>query len=410
MNTSRREFLVAGIGCATAALGPAAAAAAPAKNYDLVLRGGRVIDFSQKVDLVADVGILNGRIQRVTSMIADSEAAEVMDVTGKLVVPGLVDSHAHFADPKLPPATLMADGVTALVDGGSCGADNVDPFVETVRKAPNHARILINIAHAGLGQQKELHDITQADPAAARKAIERNRDWIIGIKARLSRSAALENDLEALKRARQAADVAQVPIMIHIGNTAHPLPEILKLLRPGDIVTHAYATPSGIFNADGKILDEVRDARKRGIRFDFGNGRTEHWTWQDAERALAAGFPPDSISSDITVPGRSEQVMNLPNVMSHFLTLGMPLDEVVGRATCQAAQNFKQLKQYGTLKLGAPADIAVLELRSGEFEFVDNYKTKRTGKRKLVPHATLVAGKKITAETVTNRSRWTTNG
>ena len=171
-------------------------------------------------------------------------------------------------------------------------------------------RILLNISGRGLADgATELLDIDKADVPAALRAAERSRDWIIGIKARLSRSAAGEHDLEAVRRARQVADPLKIRIMVHVGDTAAPLPDILALLRPGDIVTHMYAPPPhGIMDDKGRVLPQILEARKRGILFDFGNGRTAHWTWDVAERAMQQGFLPDTISSDSTAAGLTDQV------------------------------------------------------------------------------------------------------
>lgn len=389
MMPSRRQFLLAGVA------GPLIAAT---PKYDLIVQGGRVIDASQKMDRVADVAIYGGKIAAIRPRItaAGTSRTQVIDAHGMLVTPGLVDIHAHLSDPKLPPGALLGDGVTSVVDGGSCGADNVDELVKVVQSAPNRARILLNISRGGLSGGKELLDLSKADPVAARSAIERNREWVIGIKARLSRSAAGENDLEALRKARMAADPLRVPIMVHVGNTASPLPAILALLRPGDIVTHMYApAPHGMLDDNGRVLVEVREARRRGVLFDFGSGRTEHWTWDVAERALAQDFAPDTISSDMTLAGRSDQVLNFPNVLSNFLTLGMPVENVIARATANAARAFPEFRDYGTLRVGATADLAVLEVRAGDFGFVDNYKTRRTGRRKLFATTVLVAGKRV---------------
>jgi dihydroorotase len=146
---------------------------------------------------------------------------------------------------------------------------------------------------------------------------------------------------------------------------------------------------------NGRVLPQVIQARKRGIRFDFGNGRTAHWTWDVAERALQQGFLPDTISSDITGAGLTDQVLNLPNVMSKFLLLGMPVDQVIARVTSNAAHAIPEYKNYGTLRAGAVADVAVFDLREGEFDFVDNYGNKRTGRRKLFPYAVVMGGKKV---------------
>jgi dihydroorotase len=188
--------------------------------------------------------------------------------------------------------------------------------------------------------------------------------------------------------------------MVHVGDTAAPLPEILALLRPGDIVTHMYAPPPhGIFDDKGddknKVLPQILEARRRGILFDFGNGRTAHWTWDVVERAMQQGFLPDTISSDITAAGLTDQVINLPNVMSKFLLLGMPVDQVIARVTINAARAVPQYKNYGTLRTGAVADVAVFDLKEGDFEFADNYKGRRTGHRKLVPFTVVMGGKRV---------------
>jgi len=399
---SRRDLL------RSAAVAPILLARTPrlfAAEYDLVIKGGRVLDPSQRIDRVADVAIRGGKIAAIIPNIgpniASSASAQVIDAGGKLVTAGLIDIHAHVADKELNPAQCLSTGVTSLLDAGSRGAENVDELVKIAQSAPNRVRILLNISGRGLADgATELLDIEKANVPAARRAIERSRDWIIGIKARLSRSAAGEHDLEAVRRARQVADPLKIPIMVHVGDTAAPLPEILALLRPGDIVTHMYAPPPhGIFDDRGddksKILPQVFEARKRGILFDFGNGRTAHWTWDVVERAMQQGFLPDTISSDITGAGLTDQVINFPNVLSKFLLLGMPIDQVIARATTNAARAIPQYKGLGTLRTGAVADVAVFDLKEGDFEFVDNYKGRRTGHRKLVPYAVVMGGKKV---------------
>ena len=373
-----------------------------AAEYDLVIRSGRVIDPAQKIDRITDVAIRAGRVASIRPNIPAEAAAESLDAMGKLVVPGLIDIHLHARDATLLPPEILSTGVTSMVDGGSRGADNLGSILEIARNAPNRMRILINISRLGNNPNPEpargefLNGIELADVAKARAAIEQNRQWIIGMKARLSRNISASHDLEVLRRAVEAATPSGIPIMIHIGDTASPLPEILKLLRPGDIVTHLYAPPPhGIQDDAGRILPEVRAARRRGIRFDFGNGRTEHWTWAVAESALAQGFPPDTISTDLDGVGRTEQVFDLPTVMSKFLTLGMPLNQVIACVTSNASRSFSEFHEYGSLRKGAVADVTILELTTGSFDFVDNYKGKRTGTHKLVTRAVLVAGKRV---------------
>jgi len=391
----RREFLRASV------LAPAVLAQPMrllAAEYDLVIRGGRVLDASQHLDRVADVAIRGGRIAAIRPNIAPSAAKEVLDASGKLLTPGLIDIHTHLADKLLPPATCLADGVTTMLDAGSRGSDNPDDLLAIAQSAPNRVRILLNIGHLGVLPEGELMEIENAKVDATRQVIERNRQWIVGIKARLSRTVAGEHDLEAVRRARQVADPLKVPIMVHMGQSVSPLPEILALLRPGDIVTHLYSPPPhGILDDNGRVLPQVRAARRRGILFDVGNGRSGHITWEVAERAMQQDFLPDTISSDMTAVGRTYQVFNLPNVMSKFMLLGMSVEQVIARVTANAARAIPEFKAYGSLRTGAVADVAVLDLREGDFDFVDNADTKRTGHRKLFPYAVIVGGKRLPA-------------
>jgi dihydroorotase len=237
----------------------------------------------------------------------------------------------------------------------------------------------------------------RADVALARAAIERHRDTIIGVKARLSFNVVGPTDLDALKRAQEVA--GDLPVMIHIGQTVSSMPKILALLKRGDIVTHMYAPePNSILDGNGRLFPEVVEARRRGIWFDVGNGRNGHLWWHVAERALKQGFMPDTISTDWTTEGRASGVIDFPNCLSKFLMLGMPLDRVIACGTSNAARMFDAFKDRGTLKVGAPADVAVLELREGNFEFVDNYRNVRTGRQRLFPSATVLGGKLVPAQ------------
>ena len=241
-------------------------------------------------------------------------------------------------------------------------------------------------------------DLNRADVSAAREAIGRNREMIAGVKARLSRDVAGANDFEVLRRAQEAASAFNLPVMIHMGQTMSPLPKLLALLKSGDVVTHMFAPPpNSIIDDNGRILPEVTAARRRGVRFDLGNGRAGHLRWDIAEAVLKAGFLPDTFSTDWTPEGRTAQVIDFPNVMSKFLMLGMTLDQVIACATVNASRTFPVFRTRGTLKVGAPADIAVLELREGSFEFVDNFGNKRSGKQRLFPIATVLGGNRAPA-------------
>ena len=368
-----------------------------ATKYDLLVKGGRVVDPSHKLNAIRDVAIANGKIAAVATNISGG-ARETIDAGGKLVVPGLIDIHTHATRSKDGPALCLADGVTGFVDAGSQGADHIADAVAVARSAPQPCKVLVNIGRAGILPEGDTMDLNRADVAAARDAIMRNRDIVGGIKARLSRDVAGPNDFEVLRRAQEAASSFKLPVMIHMGQTVSPLSKLLPLLKSGDIVTHMFAPPpNSIVDESGKILPEVIAARRRGVRFDVGNGRTGHLRWDIAEQVLKAGFLPDSISTDWTAEGRTAQVINLPNVMSKFLMLGMSLDQVIACVTVNAAQAFDVFRGRGTLKEGAPADLAVLELKEGTFEFVDNYQNTRMGRQRLFPIATVLAGKRVAA-------------
>jgi len=306
--------------------------------------------------------------------------------------------HTHATRAKDSAALCLADGVTGLIDAGSQGADHITDAIAVARSAPQTCRVLINIGRAGILPEGDTMDLSRADVAAAREAIGRDREMIVGVKARLSRDVAGANDFEVLKRAQEVASSFHLPVMIHMGQTVSPLPKLLALLKPGDVVTHMFAPPpNSIIDDSGHILPEVLAARRRGVWFDLGNGRTGHLRWDIAEQVLHAGFLPDTFSTDWTPEGRTAKIINFPNVMSKFLMLGMSLDQVVACSTSHPSRVFPVFNNRGTLKVGAPADIAVLELREGSFEFVDNFGNNRTGRQRLFPSATVLAGKRVAA-------------
>ena len=237
------------------------------------------------------------------------------------------------------PAHCLSTGTTALLDAGSRGADNIADHVEIAKTAPNHVRLLVNLGRTGLGGRGELLDFAHADAVAARRVIEANRDIIIGVKARLSRNVVGERALDAIDRAHEVTVPLKLPLMVHVGQSFSPMAAIVARLRPGDIVTHVYAPPpNGILDDKSRVFPEVLEARRRGIVFDIGNGRTGHITWEVAERAIQQGFLPDTISSDLTAPGRTDRVFDFPTVASKFLLLGMSLDRVIGCVTSAAAR------------------------------------------------------------------------
>jgi len=390
---NRRQFVGAVVAGAAAFARTRHTLAAPSK-YDLLIRAGRVIDPSLRIDGIRDVAIAGGRIVAVEPSLA-ADADEVIDARGKIVVPGLIDIHTHAAQGN-GAALCLADGVTGFVDAGSQGADRIGEVIASARMAPQPCRVLVNIGRAGILPGGDTMDLARADVGAAREAIAKNRDIIAGVKARLSSNVAGANDDEVLKRAQDAASAFNLPVMIHMGQTVSPLPKLMDLLKAGDIVTHMFAPPpNSIIDDSGHILPAVLAARRRGVWFDLGNGRTGHLRWDVVERVMQAGFWPDTFSTDWTMEGRTSQVIDFPNVMSKFFDFGMTLDQVVARATLNPSRVFDVFHDRGTLNIGAPADVAVLELREGSFEFVDNFGNKRNGRQRLFPSATVLGGKRI---------------
>jgi dihydroorotase len=382
--------------CAAGAALLAPMSKASAASYDLVIRGAHVIDPSTGLDAVRDVAISGGRIAAVEANVA-AEAVETIDARGKIVTAGLIDIHTHAGRSKDGPPLCLQDGVTGWIDAGTGGADNMDAVAEVARGAPQIGRCLVNIARTGVvAPGGELHDINAANVALAQAAIARNRDIVVGVKARLSDNVAGANDLEALRRAQEAAAPFNLPAMIHIGQNHTPLHAILALLKRGDIVTHMYAPGmNGILDDRGILLPEVMAARRRGIRFDFGNGVSDHFDWDTVEKATRQGLWPDTFSTDWNTKSKSSGVVDLPNVMSKFFMFGMPLAQIIACATVNAARCFPAFDDRGTLNMGAPADVAIMELREGTFEFLDNYKGTRTGRQRLFPSETVLNGKRV---------------
>lgn len=392
MLTRRRFLSLTALGATVAARVPSATAQA---HYDLIIRGGRVIDPSARLDATRDVAISGGRIAAIERTIR-ADALDTIDARGKLVVPGLLDIHTHVARSADGPVLVLQDGVTGWIDAGTQGADHIADTIAIARSAPQQGRVLLNIGRAGLLPEGDTMDLARADVSAAREAIARNRDFIVGVKARLSRDVAGANDHEVLRRAQEVASSFGLPVMIHMGQTISPLPRLFELLKRGDIVTHMFAPPpNSIVDDNGRMLPAVLAARQRGVWFDVGNGQTGHIRWDTVEAIMKARFWPDTFSTDWNTNSRQTGVVDLPNCMSKLIGYGMSVPQAVAAVTSNAARVFPVFRDRGTLKAGAPADVAVLELREGHFEFLDNFKGTISGRQRFFPSATVLAGKRI---------------
>lgn len=376
----------------------------PAAKWDLLIAGGRVVDPSQNFSAAADVAISGHAVARVAQSIPRTDARRVLDASGKIVTPGLIDVHVHVYDGVAPlgiPAdpSCIAKGVTTVLDAGSAGAHTFPAFRRQIPLSDTRIFALLNISVIGQASMTpdtphgELLELRYADPKVAIRTIEAHRDVILGIKIRLSREIAGENDLKALAIAREAADAVKLPLMVHIGDTHSPLKDILAMLGKGDVVTHTFhGRAGGILDANGRVVPEIRSAVERGVHLDVGHGRGS-FSFEVAEKALKQDLLPGTISSDVHRFNVDGPVFDLATTLSKFLHLGLTMDQVIERAATRAANAFGFPKGLGTLREGAEADVAVWSLVEGDFEFADALGAKRIGHRKLVPAATVKAGR-----------------
>ncbi len=371
--------------------------------YDLVISGGTLIDPGGGRHDRRDVAIADGRIAAIEPAIATTDASDVVDATGAFVVPGLVDLHVHVypgvADLSVEPdPTCLGRGSTTVVDAGSSGANTFPGFRRWVIE-PARGRILAYLNISATGQIDpflgELHDLRFADPERAAAVAVANPDVIVGFKVRLSEMLAGPNGLAGLDRAIEAGRATGLPVMAHIGGTTFDIEEALVRMRPGDIVTHAYTgwQPGAIVSDAGRLVPGAREARERGVRFDVGHGAGS-FTWPVAEAALADGFRPDTISSDLHRFNIASPVHDLATTLSKFLLLGLSIDDVVAMATTAPAASLGAAGQsLGRLAVGTEADVTVLRLEDGRFTLTDSAGTGREARQRLVPTAVIRGGR-----------------
>lgn len=368
---------------------------------DLLIKGGRVLDPAQQLDARRDVAVTRGRITRLAADLPPDSAREVLDASGHLVVPGLIDLHVHVYPGVshygvAPDPTCLARGVTTVCDAGSAGADTFEGLRRYVIDV-SETRILafLNISAIGMVSplDNELEDLKHASPERAIRTCERHRDVIQGVKVRLTRTMVGENGLAPLRLAKQAAEALGLPLMIHFGGTPGPLVEILQAIRPGDILTHCFhGRTHGILNPDGAVLPEVTEAARRGVRFDVGHG-VGSFSFEVARAALAQGFSPATISSDLHIYNVHGPVFDLATTMSKFLALGLPLMEVLAKTTAAPAAILGVGDRLGTLREGAVADVTVLALAEGEFPLVDSQAVQVLARHRLEPAAVVRGGR-----------------
>lgn len=374
--------------------------------YDLVLKGGHVIDAKNHVSEVRDVAIENGRIAEVAGNIDASKAAKVVDVSGLYVTPGLVDIHVHvYAGTGMrgaysgdnsvyPDGFTFRVGVTTVVDAGSSGWRNFPDFKDRViDRSKTRVLALLNIVGRGMGGEGKIEqDVTDMDPKATAEQAERYRGVVVGVKSAHFRGP----EWTSVERAVEAGKLANIPVMVDFGEfrPERPYQElVLKKLRPGDISTHMYLGAVPMLDDNQKVLPYLFEARKRGVIFDVGHGGGS-FLFRQAVPAVHQGWIPDSISTDLHIGSMNAGMKDMLNVMSKFLNIGMSLDDVVGRSTWNPAREIKQ-EELGNLSVGAPADVSVLRLIHGNFGFVDVNGARMRGDQKLICELTVRDGKVV---------------
>jgi dihydroorotase len=373
---------------------------AAGQQYDLVLRGGHVIDPGNQIDGRMDVAVSNGRIAAVQPDIPAAQARKSLDVTGFYVVPGLVDLHAHvfgYEGSLVPDKTAPRAGTTTIVDAGGSGWRSFDEFRRTViATSTTRVLALLNIVGKGMIGEPYESDTEDMDPVRTAETISKNRDVIVGIKtAHFGKPG-----WTAIDRAVDAGRRASVPVMVddkiftNSGRTTRE--ELLEHLRPGDLHTHMYNDRQMelLDRFTGKVAPWMAEARKRGVLFDVGHGGGS-FLWTVATRAVAQGFVPDTISTDLHSGSINIQQSDMPNVMSKMMLLGMSLGDVVSRSTVNPAKAIGRYPDLGTLGVGKTADIAVLEEQTGVFAFKDSWPAKRLGTKRLECVLTIRDGKLV---------------
>lgn len=370
-------------------------------SYDLVLKNGRVIDPSQGIDRVTDVGFADGKVAAVGDGLSGTDSR---DVSGRIVTPGLIDLHTHvyWGGTSLgvdPDDFARASAVTTMVDTGSAGPGNFAGFRKHVIE-PADSRILayLHVSFAGIFAFSktimvgESHDLRLMAAREAVAVADANRDVIIGIKVRIGKIASGPSGIAPLDVALQVGDETGLPVMAHIDEPPPSYEAVVEKLRPGDVLTHCYRPfPNAPYMSNRQVKPEVIAARERGVIFDIGHGKGS-FGWKTARAMMDAGFPPDTISSDIHVLCIEGPAYDQVTTLSKFLVLGMPLPDIIAASTVNAAKAL-QRPELGTFKTGAVGDASILEMRSGSFDLEDVVGEIVTAKERLFAAGVVIGGR-----------------
>jgi len=399
---SRRAFIKT-LGTAFAGVASGLAYAQQSLRYDILIKNGEIRDPGRGLRKRADVAILNGTIAAITDNIANDRALEVIDARGLYVTPGLIDLHTHCfwggsglgieADP-----IAARSGTTTWVDAGSFGYDQVDGF-RRFAVLRSQARIFGYVYLYPSSRNPDIDPVKYVRGVMKQtgEAAIANRDIILGVKFQVGSNMNGRYSLPFLKIARELCDEFKLPLMAHISVAPPETPEVMELMRSGDVVTHCYNGHTlSIVDQDGKIKPGVREARARGVLFDVGHGLGS-FNFEAARKTMAAGFLPDTISTDIYTLNVKGPVYDLPTTMSKLLYLGMSFEDVLTRTTSNPAKIINRIPGLGGIEVGVPADIALLAIEDGEFQLVDSQNNAVTAKQKIVSHLSLCRGKRLVA-------------
>ena len=387
-------------------------------RYDLLLQGGRVIDARNNISAVRDVAIKGGVITAVAERLDPADALKVINVSGLVVTPGLIDIHVHvFAgtgergsyagdNSVYPDGFTLRAGVTTVADAGCSGWRNFEEFKDhVIDRSKTRVLAFLNIVGAGMRGAKFENNLADMESAPAAEMAKKHRDVVVGFKT----AHYAGPEWTPVERAVEAGTAAGMPVMVDFGtdHPERPLADLVtKKLRPGDIYTHCYSGLRQELNDEGKVNPGMIAGRQRGVIFDVGHGGGS-FAWRIAVPALQQHFLPDSISTDLHIGSMNSGMKDMLNVMSKFLALGMTLDEVIQRSTWNPAREIKH-EELGNLALGSTADVAVLRVEKGDFGFTDMYGARMKGQQKLTCELTLRGGKVVYDLNGISRPDWTT--
>ena len=382
-----------------------------AQEIDILIKNGHVFDAKNKIDGIADVAITDGKIVQVAPSLSDKQAKQVINASGLYVVPGLIDPHTHvFVGPRAdrfadgfnslsPDDFTFKAGVTTVVDAGTSGWQNFPRFKsQVIDQSKTRVLAFLNIAAEGLDgteikltkSEAEERDLNQMDAAKTAAMILEYPDIIVGVKIGHFQG----ESWAPFERAVAAAAKTNRPVFVECHLPEYSLEDQLKHMRPGDMITHAYEniterTP--VVNPEGKVLPYVLAAKERGVLFDVGHGGAGFW-FDQAIPAFEQGLWPNSFGTDLHRFSMNAGMKDMLNVMSKFLNIGMPLNEVLVRGSWYPAKAIKR-EDLGNLSPGSTADVAILSLRKGEFGFIDARNNSIKGDKKLEAEMTIRAGK-----------------